>query len=106
MNTAAKKVTEDMELLELRDLVNELYQAQSREDIDKAEFSRLFNKAADVLELSDRQIAKIFHLGRISILLWKSGEAVPHPVARPSVFQVLQEQAENRIRSNEVPNIR
>jgi hypothetical protein len=70
-----------------------------REEDERAEFTRLFNDAALILELSDVDLARLFKISRPTAGRWGRGESAPHPLGRKAVFDVLEREAKKKLRT-------
>jgi transcriptional regulator with XRE-family HTH domain len=65
---------------------------------DDEEFAALFRDAQTILELDDYELGNIFNVSRPTISRWARGETAPHSVGRKSVFEVLAEHVETRLK--------
>jgi hypothetical protein len=70
-----------------------------RPDDVRLEFTRLFNEAALVLELSDVSLADLFKISRPTAGRWMRGDSAPHPLGRSAVFDVLMREAKGKLRT-------
>ena len=82
-----------VEALEL--LIRNLKSASSRDD---QAFARLFEKAMQILELEDLELARRLQVSRPTIGRWTRGESAPHPLGRGPVFRTLAKIAEVKLR--------
>ena len=57
------------------------------------EFQKRFLEEIEHLQLTDRELARLFDLSVPTIKRWKSGESVPHPFAQDVVFEIIRKKA-------------
>lgn len=60
---------------------------------DDETFTRIINLAAEVLELDDMAISKLFDVSRPTVRRWKEGRTTPYPAARRLIFRDLEKLA-------------
>lgn len=57
---------------------------------EKGRFSSFFSDVVNALEIPDEELAALFKVSRPTIGRWKRGDAAPHPLGRPPVFESLK----------------
>lgn len=67
-------------------------------EAERAEFSRLFDRAQSVLEVDDTELARTLRVSRPTIGRWARGDSAPHPIGRGSVLLSLAEFAEAKLK--------
>lgn len=67
-------------------------------EADRAEFSRLFDRAQSVLEVDDTELARTLRVSRPTIGRWARGDSAPHPIGRGAVLLSLAEFAEAKLK--------
>lgn len=58
--------------------------------VDRNSFCSQFASAQKQLNLSDRDLAKIFQISLPTVGRWARGEAAPHPIGREPVLRALR----------------
>lgn len=65
-------------------------------DLDAADknstdaFHAIINRSLTVLELSDRNLSRMFGMSVPSARRWMSGRGAPHPIIRPAIYKALK----------------
>ncbi len=83
----------------LQRLVDALGDAETSE-LNKGDFAALFALSVRLLELDQKTTARLFKISRPTISRWETGVSAPHPIARPSVFQLLKKVAQEKLRQH------
>ena len=73
---------------------------------DDVEFAALFCDAQTILELDDYELGNLFRVSRPTVSRWARGETAPHAVGRKSIFDVLAEQVETRLKRHSASALR
>jgi hypothetical protein len=66
-------------------------------EAERAEFSRLFDRAQLVLEVDDTELARVLRVSRPTSGRWARGDSAPHPIGRRPVLLSLAELAEAKL---------
>jgi len=69
-------------------------------EAERAEFSRLFDRAQSVLEVDDTELARALKVSRPTIGRWARGDSAPHPIGRRPVLMTLAELAEAKLKQH------
>ena len=68
---------------------------------DDAQFVDVLKRAAQVLELSEGQIADALRVSRPTVNRWLNAQSDPHPAMRQPIFHWIATQAKRRLRTIE-----
>ena len=67
-------------------------------EANRAEFSRLFDRAQLALEIDDTELARALRVSRPTIGRWARGDSAPHPIGRKPALMSLAELAEAKLK--------
>jgi len=67
-------------------------------EAERAEFSRLFDRAQSVLEVDDTELSRTLRVSRPTIGRWARGDSAPHPIGRGPVLLSLAELAKMKLK--------
>ena len=66
-------------------------------DTRNQEFTRLVGRTFEVLGEVDRVISEALGISRTTVLRWRVGSSIPHPLMREPVYRTLSKLVTNRL---------
>ncbi|MDE2403409.1 MAG: hypothetical protein KGM17_01675 [Sphingomonadales bacterium] len=91
--------------IELESRRREMYRALAAKlcsasaDPESVDFGAVFRLSQKVLERTDLDMSRMFKVSRPTISRWTRGITAPHPVMRRAMFDLLQAQLRERLKT-------
>ena len=75
--------------------VEVLKELESADLTDDKTFRRLLNDGMELADIEDADLAESVGASTPTVRRWRSGAAVPHPLLRPAIFNIIRKKLEN-----------
>jgi hypothetical protein len=63
------------------------------------DFRRLVDRAMNELNMLDKDVAEALSMSRTTVMRWRNGLSVPHPLMRPAALRVFIRRCEELLKS-------